>query len=112
MRGPRWRVSGRISAPATFTGVAWSRPGLTDPPLAEQVRHLAARDPDGLDLPGRPRTLSVWTRYDGSEGRLSADLRDAGGHSGTLDLGSPEGGAWRRLEAPVRFPDEVTPTDA
>jgi hypothetical protein len=97
--------------PATFPRVAWSRPGLTGPPVADLARQLAARNPDGLDLPGRPRALSIWAWYGGSQGELSADVTDAGGHSGTLDLGpAPAGLGWRRLEAPLRFADEARPT--
>jgi hypothetical protein len=96
--------------PATFPGVAWSRPGLTGPSVTDLVRELAARDPDGLALPGRPRTLSVWASYDGTQGELAADVTDAAGHTGTLDLGpAPAGQGWRRLQAVIRFPDEAAP---
>jgi hypothetical protein len=93
----------------TFAGVAWSRPGLTGPPVADLTRQLARRDPDGLDLPGRPRTLSVWAWYGGADGELTADVTDAAGHAGTLDLGPPRGGGWRQLQAPVRVRDADQP---
>jgi predicted lysophospholipase L1 biosynthesis ABC-type transport system permease subunit len=96
--------------PATFPAVAWSRPGLTGPPVADLVRQLAARDPDGLDLPGRPRALSVWASYDGAQGELAADLTDAAGHTAALDLGPAQAGqGWRQLTAAIRFPDEAAP---
>jgi FtsX-like permease family len=96
--------------PATFPGIAWSRPGLTGPPLADLTRQLAARDPDGLELPGRPRTLSVWAWYDGTQGELAADVTDAAGRTATLDLGpAPAGAGWRRLAGSVRFPDAAAP---
>jgi hypothetical protein len=97
--------------PATFPDVAWSRPGLTDPPLPDLVRRLAAGDPDGLLLPGRPRTLSVWAWYAGTgEGDVSAQVVDAGGRSGRLDLGPPGAGTgWRQLQAPVRVAGAAQP---
>ncbi|HEY7202396.1 MAG TPA: FtsX-like permease family protein, partial [Candidatus Dormibacteraeota bacterium] len=95
--------------PRTFAGVAWSRPGLTGPPVADLTRQLARRDPDGLDLPGRPRTLSVWAWYGGDDGELTAEVTDAVGHAGTLDLGPARADGWRRLEAPVRVRDAEQP---
>jgi hypothetical protein len=90
--------------PAGFPAVAWSRPDLNGQPLSQMFRGLAARDPDGLPLPGRPTSISVWVYSSGLDTQLAATLTDGDGRTIRTMIGSLAYTGWRQLHAAWSFP--------
>jgi len=89
--------------PAALPAVAWSRVGLNPTSLDQELGLLASNDPDGLQLPGRPSTISVWVFSSGLDTRLAAALTDAQGHKLNIVLGDLTYSGYQQLSAPVNF---------
>ncbi|MDQ6773288.1 MAG: FtsX-like permease family protein, partial [Candidatus Dormibacteraeota bacterium] len=91
--------------PATFPEVAAGSPSLGgDNALAADMRLLAADDPDGLALPGRPTSLSIWVWSSGLDTGLRALVTDGTGRPADVYLGDLGTAGWRKLSAALAWP--------
>jgi hypothetical protein len=85
--------------PASFPASAWSRSDLNGQPLSRMVGGLAARDPDGIPLPGRPTWISAWVYSSGLDTQLAATLTDGDGRTILTTIGGLAYTGWRQLHA-------------
>lgn len=108
-----YRSSGRpgqLGVDATILGIdgagvlsaAWRGGALGSSRLDTSTRLLAARDPDGIVVPGEPMQLSLWVYSSGFDGRLLAGLTDGLGAPVTVDLGDLKFSDWKQLIAPIK----------
>ncbi len=67
--------------------------------LPDLMSLLARGDPDGLLVPGRPQSLSVWVYSTGFNATLTAQLRGADGRAVDASFGSLASNGWTSLQA-------------
>jgi hypothetical protein len=89
--------------PGTFAGNAWWRSDLDAVPLQRLLDPLRQQDPDGLAVPGRPNSLSLWVFSPDLAARVEADLIDSDGQHCRCVLGTLNGSGWRQLSTRVAF---------
>jgi hypothetical protein len=89
--------------PESFARTAWTRPGLTGPPLQELLRTLAAGDRSGVRLSGQTHAVAMWVYSTGLGARLDVVLRDSDGRHAQCQMGTLDYRGWRQLETPACF---------
>ncbi|HWD74925.1 MAG TPA: ABC transporter permease [Solirubrobacteraceae bacterium] len=82
-----------------FWDVAYARSDFAAQPLQSLGAAMAARDPDGLTVPGTPNALSMSVYSSGLDGRAVVDLSDASGRALSLTLGSLGRPGWSEMTA-------------
>lgn len=88
--------------PASFAQAAWSRPGLSSPPIAQAVEQISTTA--GYVEIGRPiAQLSVFVKGLGQPATLAADLRDATGQMCSCSFGSVGYDGWKQLQLTPSF---------
>jgi hypothetical protein len=82
-----------------FWDVAYARSDFATQPLPSLGAAMAARDPDGLLVPGTPNALSMSVYSTGLDGRAMLELSDASGRTISLTLGSLGTAGWSEMTA-------------
>jgi hypothetical protein len=90
--------------PYSLRQVAWSRAGLNSAPLPDLLAGLAARETNGISLPGHPQALTLWIYRAGGFGLdAAADVTDANGQPCGCRFAMQDRVGWTQVTAPIRF---------
>jgi hypothetical protein len=98
---------GRTGTDATVLGIqgtslwdiAYSRGDFAAQPLATLTAAMAAADPGGAAVPGRPRALSLSVYSSGFDGRVDVEVTDASGRDIVVTMGTLGTTGWTTMTA-------------
>jgi hypothetical protein len=85
----------------TFPKVGWWRSDLAPTPESKLMSSLVGGDPDGLAVPGQPKSLAVWVYSSGLDASLEAQLLTAAGMQVQAAFGTLASQGWSAMRAPL-----------
>lgn len=97
---------------AAFWDIAYSRADFATQPLAALTSAMAAADPGGAAVGGRPHALSLSVDSSGFDGRVDVEVTDASGRDVVVTMGTLRTAGWTTMtaalgEARITYPVHV-----